>query len=657
MATAARGTVGFIPETPEEQRALDNLRASRQALQDALLNRQELFDPTLLAIAQGFLAPTKSGGFGESLGNVAAQVGPVQQKERERELQMYQIRAELAAQEAAEAQAMQEARLLRQMPSVFGGAAPPPAAAGAPAAGAAAGATPGAAPSAAPSATPSGEVSTSNRNQILQYVENLSRSRSPALRDAAKQTLDLLKFQREGIEMREGIVIDKNRVDANGMPMILADLRQKQEPTEIVYQGKARTIPMTGLEIQQFKAAKEQGPEAEKKYFDTYLAGRRSGPEAMPFGGERGMFAVRMPDPANPAQLLTLTGEATARQRAMLEQAEERAFETGDFADLRRIYTQVTGQGQYTARPPAAAPAAPAGAPAGRPAAQPSAREAAVAPATPGEQPIMDRIRAASAKMADAVANNDAAAERAARAEINGLRADLAREQGVPAGLAVDPELANLPLAKQTEIIVDRIKASDKEATEQMGLIRQIGAPQNVVASNRRLEEIRDTARRSPQAVGLLVQQGLLPALMKAANEGFRVGPYQVSAPVEAFLTGLKLPTNMQEDGRRIAMLLDEEFFNRAASNKSVLGPQISNADTVLMKSPLARPSDSARIIAYWATHGLLTNRQVDDMYNAARQYPSNRSPKDFIGSDVRRIMDSYNPLFDRIRQDFAAGR
>lgn len=104
-------------------------------------------------------------------------------------------------------------------------------------------------------------------------------------------------------------------------------------------------------------------------------------------------------------------------------------------------------------------------------------------------------------------------------------------------------------------------------------------------------------------------------------------------------------------------MLLDEEFFNRAASNKSVLGPQISNADTVLMKSPLARPSDSARIIAYWATHGLLTNRQVDDMYNAARQYPSNRSPKDFIGSDVRRIMDSYNPLFDRIRQDFAAGR
>lgn len=649
MATAARGAVGFIPETPEEQLALDKLRASRQALQDALLNRQELFDPTLLAIAQGFLAPTRSGGFGESLGNVAAQVGPVQQKERERELQMYQIRAELAAQEAAEAQAMQEARLLRQMPSVFGGATRPPAAAGATAAGATAGAAPSAAPGAAPSATPSGEVSTANRSQILQYVENLSRSRSPALRDAAKQTLDLLKFQREGIEMREGIVIDKNRVDANGMPMILADLRQKQEPTEIVYQGRARTIPMTGLEIQQFKAAKEQGPEAEKRYFDTYLAGRRSGPEAMPFGGERGMFSVRMPDPANPAQLLTLTGEATARQRAMLEQAEERAFETGDFGELRRIYTQVTGQGQYTARPPAA--------PAARPAAQPSAREAAVPPATPGEQPIMDRIRAASAKMADAVANNDAAGERAARAEINTLRADLAREQGVPAGLAVDPELANLPLAKQTEIIVDRIKASDKEATEQMGLIRQIGAPQNVVASNRRLEEIRDTARRSPQAVGLLVQQGLLPALMKAANEGFRVGPYQVSAPVEAFLAGLKLPTNMQEDGRRIAMLLDEEFFNRAASNKSVLGPQISNADTVLMKSPLARPSDSARIIAYWATHGLLTNRQVDDMYNAARQYPSNRSPKDFIGSDVRRIMDSYNPLFDRIRQDFAAGR
>jgi hypothetical protein len=44
-------------------------------------------------------------------------------------------------------------------------------------------------------------------------------------------------------------------------------------------------------------------------------------------------------------------------------------------------------------------------------------------------------------------------------------------------------------------------------------------------------------------------------------------------------------------------------------------------------------------------------------MYNAAREYPKNRSPNNFIGEDVRRIMDSYTPLFTQIQSDFAAGR
>lgn len=115
MATTARPTLALIAETPEEQGYLEELRASRRALQEALLNRQQLFDPTLLAMAQGFLAPTKTGSFGESLANVAAQVGPVQQKERERELQMFQIRAELAAQQMAEAQATRRQKLAGQV--------------------------------------------------------------------------------------------------------------------------------------------------------------------------------------------------------------------------------------------------------------------------------------------------------------------------------------------------------------------------------------------------------------------------------------------------------------------------------------------------------------------------------------------------------------
>lgn len=57
-----------------------------------------LFDPTMLAMAQGFLAPTKTGSFGESLGNVAAAVGPAQSAEEKRTMDMAKMRLEMAQQ-------------------------------------------------------------------------------------------------------------------------------------------------------------------------------------------------------------------------------------------------------------------------------------------------------------------------------------------------------------------------------------------------------------------------------------------------------------------------------------------------------------------------------------------------------------------------------
>ena len=57
-----------------------------------------LFDPTMLAMAQGFLAPTKTGSFGESLGNVAAAVGPAQAAEEKRTMDMAKMRLEMAQQ-------------------------------------------------------------------------------------------------------------------------------------------------------------------------------------------------------------------------------------------------------------------------------------------------------------------------------------------------------------------------------------------------------------------------------------------------------------------------------------------------------------------------------------------------------------------------------
>ena len=79
--------------------AYDRYEVAKQKFEDMLAERENrLFDPTLLAMAQGFLAPTKTGSFGESLGNVAGAVAPVQQAEDKRAMDMARMRLEMAQQ-------------------------------------------------------------------------------------------------------------------------------------------------------------------------------------------------------------------------------------------------------------------------------------------------------------------------------------------------------------------------------------------------------------------------------------------------------------------------------------------------------------------------------------------------------------------------------
>lgn len=95
MATKAPDFTNVIG-SDAMQEYLDAQRNAREKFEERSNNR--LFDPTLLAMAQGFLAPTKTGSFGESLGNVAASVGPAQAAEEKRIMEMAKMRLEMAQQ-------------------------------------------------------------------------------------------------------------------------------------------------------------------------------------------------------------------------------------------------------------------------------------------------------------------------------------------------------------------------------------------------------------------------------------------------------------------------------------------------------------------------------------------------------------------------------
>jgi hypothetical protein len=126
----------------------------QQALAE-LMNRLDtrknrLFDPTLLAMAQGFLGPTKTGNFGEALGRVAEKVGTAQSQQEKEDLDIAQMRLQIAQSAREQAAQMQGQKAFRGLLNGTGGGAGAPA--GAPA-------TPAegepAAPSAGAPATPS----------------------------------------------------------------------------------------------------------------------------------------------------------------------------------------------------------------------------------------------------------------------------------------------------------------------------------------------------------------------------------------------------------------------------------------------------------------------------------------------------------------------
>ena len=95
MAQAKTSPAQFLSEeTPEHIAANKRYLDAEAALTEALTNRKMMFDPTLLAMAEGFLSPTRTGSFGESLGYAASKVGSAQ--EREAKLRQEMLERQLA---------------------------------------------------------------------------------------------------------------------------------------------------------------------------------------------------------------------------------------------------------------------------------------------------------------------------------------------------------------------------------------------------------------------------------------------------------------------------------------------------------------------------------------------------------------------------------
>lgn len=89
--------VDLSGDEPDDEQYKADFRKSQADLKAALAAREnQLFDPVLLALAQGFAAPTKSGGFGESLGTAAGLASQAAQGQQKSAMETAQMRMQLA---------------------------------------------------------------------------------------------------------------------------------------------------------------------------------------------------------------------------------------------------------------------------------------------------------------------------------------------------------------------------------------------------------------------------------------------------------------------------------------------------------------------------------------------------------------------------------
>ena len=119
-----------------KEKVVDDLGDQRDAMNDILVRLREgldarknrLFDPVLMQTAAGFLKPTKTGSFGESLGYAADMAGTAADRELVNQRENQKMEMELAAKELEFRQQLGGDQLISQM---LGGAkpstAPPPA--------------------------------------------------------------------------------------------------------------------------------------------------------------------------------------------------------------------------------------------------------------------------------------------------------------------------------------------------------------------------------------------------------------------------------------------------------------------------------------------------------------------------------------------------
>jgi hypothetical protein len=298
--------VDLSGDEPDDEQYKIDFRKSQADLKAALSAREnQLFDPVLLALSQGFAAPTKTGGTGESLSNAAGLASQAAQAQQKGLMENAQMRMQLAQ------MGLEQGRKEKAQTMVSGLFNPKPAE-GAPAVGAPTGAPAvGGAPvaeSGKPAAQPTGgmrSISGADIFKISQYDKEMG----DALAKAVGVDRERFKIS------QNGIVFDTATEQYLNIPI--------PGQTQSKFVTPFGTFDMTPNEYSQFGQAMSKGQG--KEWIDMFRTGKidvNGKPVAgAPAGAPDASGRPTTAEAESAAAAKKVEAEATARNR--VEQTKE----------------------------------------------------------------------------------------------------------------------------------------------------------------------------------------------------------------------------------------------------------------------------------------------------------------------------------------------
>jgi hypothetical protein len=185
-------------------------------------------------------------------------------------------------------------------------------------------------------------------------------------------------------------------------------------------------------------------------------------------------------------------------------------------------------------------------------------------------------------------------------------------------------------LDARAKIVSSRLAEKDKEWLPQRAAV-QTWNPIEVQNYENDLKLIDSVAKSKPHIFGQLQSQGALTALGELAQSGVNTPWGSVNMNVDKFLRTLNLDPKDKAIADDVGHAMARIFFANAKAYKSVLGPQISNSDATLMRSPMVTLEDQSNVIRHWVGQQILNNEQRLDLYKALNSH-DNENPHASLG-------------------------